>query len=406
MSSAGESPPAAVSIGTFGGMLQAVSGLRHRRAIGAMYACLVVGVLLVAVAGRTGPLGALLGSVLFMVAMATGINAAGGLQMDAARGQAPRGLVDALAFGLLCIPRLLLLALVLLLVVLAVVLVLAVLLLLCRIPLVGPVLYVVVFPLGVLALGTTVVGLFVCLVLSLPAIWEGLGALRAIAQTLEIVRTRLVEALLLLLIVGLLAFAVGMVVFGVLGAGVAPTIALSGSILALDPGGPFGSLLGAMEGNGYAMAAGLGGGLLWAAASTLVAQVWLLGLVIVYGRVTVGIDLDAAEGAWRRGLDDARRRTAELGARMRTPADARPEAAAPPLHDAPAGEAAWAPTTTPEFARPPAVPGTTSPVGAPAPAAAPAAAGEPPARTIHCPSCAAACSTEDVFCGVCGQRLR
>ncbi|HUP10222.1 MAG TPA: hypothetical protein VMU47_23925 [Caldimonas sp.] len=398
MSSTEQHRPAAVSIGTLSGVLQAVSGLRERRAIAAMYACLVVGVLVLAVAGRMGPLGALVGAILFMVAMATGINAAGGLQMDAARGQAPRSVADALTFGMLCIPRLLLLALLLLLVVLAVVVALSVLLLICKIPVLGPLLYVVVFPLAVVALGVTVVGLLVCLVLALPAIWEGLGVLRAIAQTLEIVRTRLVEALLLLLLVGLLAFAAGMVVFGVLGAGVAPTMALSNSILDLDPGGAFGSLLGAMQGNGYAIAAGVGGGLLWAAASTLVAQVWLLGLVIVYGRVTVGIDVDLTEGAWRRRLNEARRRVVEPG----DDAHAAVEHTQPPsspMRDLPSGETPpWAPTTTPEFAKPP--------MGVTPSAAAPVGGGEPPARTLHCPSCAAVCSTEDLFCGGCGQRLR
>src|SRR5207302_912647 len=141
--------------------------------------------------------------------------------------------------------------------------------------------------------------------------------------------------------------------FGVLGAGVAPTMALSSSILELDATGPFGSLLGAMQGNGYAVAAGVGGGLLWAAASTLVAQVWLLGLVIVYGRVTVGIDLDATEDALRRGLDEARRRTMELGDKARSPAD-RTQPSAAPMRDASMGESTWSPTTTPEFARPPA----------------------------------------------------
>jgi len=353
----------------------------------------------VAVAGRMGPLGAMLGALLFMVAMATGIKAAGGLQMDAARGQAPRTITDALAFGLLCIPRLVLLALMLLVAVLAVVLVVAILLLLCKIPVLGPLLYVVVFPLAVVALGMTLIGMFVCLVLALPAIWEGLGVLRVVAQTLEIVRTRLVEALLLLLLVGLLAFAVGMVVFGVLGAGVAPTMALSSALLELSPGGAFGSLLGAMQGNGYAVSAGVGGGLLWAAASTLVAQVWLLGLVIVYGRVTVGIDVDVTEGALRRGLDEARRRAAELGDKARSTGD-RTQPASAPMHDASIGEGTWAPTTTPEFARPPA------PVMPLAASTAIAAGGEPPARTLHCPSCAAVCSTEDVFCGVCGERLR
>ena len=396
--------PAPVSIGTFSGVLQAVSGLRERRAIVAMYACLVTGVLLLALLGRMGALGALLGAVLFMVAVATGINAAGGLQMDAARGQAPRGIADALSFGLLCIPRLLLLGLFLLAVVLAVVVVLAVLLVLCKIPVLGPLLYVVVFPLAVVALGMTVVGMLVCLVLALPAIWEGLGVLRALAQTLEIVRTRLVETLLLLLLVGLLAFAVGMVVFGVLGAGLAPTMALSSALLDLDPDGAFGSLLGAMQGNGYAIAAGVGGGLLWAAASTLVAQVWLLGLVIVYGRVTVDIDVDLTERTLRQRLDEARRRAFDRGEPASASGDEQPAFAT--MHEGRTGEVPWAPTTTPEFARPPAAAAPPPARSLPAQADVASGVGEAPARTIHCPSCAATCSREDVVCGVCGERLR
>jgi len=257
----------------------------------------------------------------------------------------------------------------------------------------------------VVALGMTVVGVLVCLVLALPAIWEGLGVLRALAQTLEIVRTRLVETLLLLLLVGLLAFAVGMAVFGVLGAGVAPTIALSGALLDLDAGGAFGSLLGAMQGNGYAIAAGVGGGLLWAAASTLVAQVWLLGLVIVYGRVTVGIDVDLTERTLRQRLDEARRRALDRSEPASSSGDETQPAFAT-LHEGRTGDAPWAPTTTPEFARPPAVAAPPSARSLPAPADVASAAGEPPVRTIHCPNCAAMCSTEDVFCGVCGQRLR
>jgi hypothetical protein len=424
-----ETRASSVSLGAFTGVLQAATGLRQTRAIGAMLLCLVAGVVLLAIGTRLGGLvGTFLGGLLFAIAVATGVNAAGGLQLDAARGEEPRPIADALVFGLLCIPRLLLLGVLLLLVVAVVVLAVALLLLICKIPFLGPMVYVVVFPLSVFVMGVTIAGLAACLLLALPAIWEGLGVLRAVAQTLEIVRTRLVEALLLLLLVGLLAFAVGVVVFGILGAGMAPTVSLSMSILGDDGGGAIGSLVGAMQGNGYAIAAGVGFGVLWAGASTLVAQVWLLGLVIVYERVTEGIDLDATEDALRRGLDEARRRTAELGESAHALASRRP---APPMvtpEDPPSGEPPWAPTTTPEFAHPPAkappgaqagssardasllAPGGSMPLfpssTMPPSGDSAAAAGEPPARVIHCPNCAASCSTEDLFCGVCGQRLR
>ena len=66
-----------------------------------------------------------------------------------------------------------------------------------------PLLFVVVFPLSVVVAGVTIVGLFLCLVLSLPAIWQGASITRALAQTFAIVKSRLLEAVLLLLFVGI-----------------------------------------------------------------------------------------------------------------------------------------------------------------------------------------------------------
>src|SRR5690349_24459607 len=107
MSTADESR---ASMSPYSGVLQAVNGLRQRRAIAAMLVCLVAGVVVLALSARIGGVGAMLGALLFALAVATGVNAAGGLQLEAARGQAPRSLVDALTFGLMCIPRVLLLA--------------------------------------------------------------------------------------------------------------------------------------------------------------------------------------------------------------------------------------------------------------------------------------------------------
>lgn len=381
-------PTTGVSMGAFASVFQAVGGLRNRRALLALLGCLFGGVLVSALASRMGSLGVVLVPLIFLVAVGTGVNAAGVLLMDQARGVASRGIVDALAYGLMCIPKLIVLGLALLLVEIAVFIVLALVFLICKIPFLGPLLYVVVFPVSVVVVGLTLFGLFLCMVLALPAIWEGLTIMRAIAQTLAIARTRLIESLLLLASVGLLCMVVGFIVFGILGAGLVPTLGLSGSILGGGGLGGLESLAGMVQGyggGGYAIAAMVGGGLLWALAATLIGQVYLLGLNIVYLRVTEGLDPSATEAALRRGLDDAKRRSAELGERARA-------AATRERDPAPQAWTAAAPVPAPQATAP-------TDVSAFTPAA-------PVAMTIACPNCSAACTTDDLFCGVCGQRLQ
>ena len=57
--------------------------------------------------------------------------------------------------------------------------------------------------------------------------------------------------------------------------------------------------------------------MLWAVATSLINQVYLLGLCLVYLRVTEGLDPAAAEAALHGGLEEARRRAAELGEKAR-----------------------------------------------------------------------------------------
>ena len=336
----------------------------------------------------------------------------------------PRRLVDALVYGVMCIPKLILLGLGLVAVALAVFIVIALVFLVCKIPYLGPLLFVVAFPLSVVVAGITVFGLFVCLVLALPAIWEGLSVTRAIAQTLAIARARLVDALLLLAALWFLCLLVGFIVFGITGAGMMPTVGIAASILG-GPGG-VGSMFGMMPGGmgmggmgmggmggGYLIGGMIGAGVLWALATTLILLVWLLGLNVVYLRLTEGLDVGAAEDALRRGFDDAKRRTTELGeiakekaaaasaAATAATAAARQRMSAPPPPAAPV-----APADSPAVSPPAAA--TAAPGAQPREAIRPPPAPTftPPPSTLNCPSCAAVCSVDDVFCGVCGQRLK
>ncbi len=405
----------------FGSVFQALGGLRNGRALVALLGSLVVGIVVSMMAGWLGVIGALFGALFMFVAVGTGVNAAGVILMDQARGSAPRSLGDALVYGLMCIPKLILLGLGLLAVAIAVFIVIALAFLVCKIPYLGPLLFVVAFPVSVIVAGATVFGLFVCLVLALPAIWEGLSVMRALSQTLAIARARLVDALLLLAALWFLSLLVGFIVFGIAGAGLMPTFGLAASILGGGSGG-MGSMFGVMPGGAYGGMGGIGGGymvggmvgagVIWALATTLIGLVWLLGLNIVYLRLTEGLDVSATEDALRRGFDDAKRRTAELGEAAKAKAAAASAAAS---------AAARQRTSAPAPSDPPAdlVGSGTVPPPASAPASPPTSEGPretidpsprptftPPPLTVNCPSCSAACSVDDVYCGVCGQRLK
>ena len=281
--------------------------------------------------------------------------------------------------------------------------------------------------------------------LSLPAIWQGAGIARALAQTFAIVRSRLVEALLLLVLLrpdllrgrpDRLRRADG---------GLMPTLGLSLSIVGFG-GISSEEMLAMAQGyalGGHAVAGLFGGLLLWAVAGSLVGQVYLLGLSLVYLRVTEGLDLSASEAALRAAFEDAKRRTAGLGARRARDGPCavllrcravgrfraqRQRAPLPPItsgddrrhHDA-RGDPARAADAHGHRHRP-AARHHASPrqrrrrrIGAPPAwqpprAAAPLPGALPPAPPLPaittCPQCLSSVTPDDAFCGVCGYRLK
>ncbi len=319
------SPVGGLSPDAFSNMFEAINGLPNRRALIAMVGCMCVGVLAFGLfsfmATRMGSVFiAFLGGLCFFVASAIGVNAAGVLLMDQAKGVPSRGLSGAIVDGLMCIPKFIVLGLALFAVSLLVFIAIAIVYFVCTIPVLGPILFVVVFPLSVVISGLTLCGLFLCMFLALPAIWEGATITRAIAQAQAIARDRLVEALLLMAVVWVLSVVVGFIVFGVLFSGLVPMLGMSASILGGDA---MGGLIGMMRhrvefgdmggggfdgsGAGHMLAAGIGGGLLWTLAGSLLSLVNLLGLNLVYLRVTEGLGSGAAEAAPMARQDDTKR---------------------------------------------------------------------------------------------------
>jgi hypothetical protein len=404
---------------TFASLLRSFDALRNRRALAAMLGCMALGALVAGLcavlADRFGVAMSVIGFAAMFVAGSLAINAAGLLLMDQARHAATRSLPEAIVHGLVCIPKFTLLALVLGGVALAVFAVIAAVYLVCKIPLLGPVLFVVVFPLSVVLSGLTLGALCLGLFLALPALWEGASVTRALAQTLAIARHRLVEALLLLTVVALLAGVVGLIVFGVLFGGLVPALGLASAILGGGGPGVLPGILGpgaaGGAGSAYATAAGIGGGLLWALTGSLFALVYLLGLNLVYLRLTDGLDIGAAESMLNATLADAKRQAAGLGQQARSVAEraraqARQSAAAAhaalakprvPIDTAPAPAAAAdaASETSPTVRQAPR-PARVAPPDSTAPAVA---------ATLTCPHCLSAVGKPDRFCAVCGYRL-
>ena len=315
-------------------------GLRNRRALIAMIGCLVVGVLVAGLLSRWAasavPSSALL---VWIVAIGTGVNAAGLLQMDHARGISPRSTVDALVYGLMCIPKLIVLGILLFLVELAVFLVIAILLFICKIPFLGPLLFAVVFPVSVVVAGITMLGPLPLHAAVAAGDLAGRDASRVPwRRRSRSSRSRLVEAMLLLAVVWLLALRRrpdhlrrARRRAGADGRPVGVDRRLRRPRLDDGRHGRMGMAAWAAGRRRprHAIAGAIGVALLWAVAASLVGQVYLLGLSLVYLRVTEGLDLSATEAALRQKLRRARSRASELGEKARAAAN-RATAPTPP----------------------------------------------------------------------------
>eukprot|EP01034_Spumella_vulgaris_P046073 gene46073-57450_t len=117
-----------------------------------------------------------------------GISGAGACLSDLARGRPYRGLVGYFMAGLLCLPKLLGAGLVMGLGVLAVFLALAVVFFVCKIPVLGPLLLVVVVPVAVLLMAALMLALYVASSIVGPALWDGERVMHSLSIAWHITR--------------------------------------------------------------------------------------------------------------------------------------------------------------------------------------------------------------------------
>jgi hypothetical protein len=367
------------------GLLKSLSALRNIRAsITVLSAGFMAGLLATWLASLVGSgAGIALIVLLAWLVLLGGINAAGLHLMDQICGVPPRSLINALILGFLCIPKQMAAWIVFLLVVVAVFLVLAILFYVAKIPGIGPVLYVVIYPVAVVVAGATLVGLLVSLWLSLPGFWQGKTLTQTIVEILAIARKRLVEAVLMFLLASLLTLLVAIVIGGVLGVGYWPVLGLAGSIIGPAAVGKLGilSLLaGSATGEeGHAVAVLIGSVLLLVVVYGASALVGLSAACMVYLRLTEGLDTRATERVVAARLEGARRRASEMAERTRQAAERVRQQAQTAAH-----------TTEPPLVR----------------AKEPATedGGEPAPRLTKCRSCDQPMPVEDVFCISCGAK--
>jgi hypothetical protein len=284
-------------------LLGSVDALRNLRALYVLLTTFSGAGLLMAMAesalAKGSAWGALDAGAALFVAFYGG-NAAGILVMDQARGAPVREVADAVRASLLCAHRLLLVLVVVLAGYAAAGALLLGLLWLCRVgvsgPVLGPLLFGLVVPVGVVGVGLAALVLVAVVVpLAAPSVWAGLGVAATVRQLARWARHRLVNAALWMAVVSLLTGAVGAVVTFVVMAGGRVIALLGVTVVGVDVpaqelmAGLFGYGLrslgaaGAPAGStGHAAAALVGGGVVFAVALVLPGLVYLSGTCAVY----------------------------------------------------------------------------------------------------------------------------
>jgi hypothetical protein len=316
-------------------------------------------------------------SILALIMLAAGFAGVGVLLMDRAKCIAPRSMIDALIFGLMCLPKFIGFALFLFVVVLLLALFTMLVYLVCKLPGVGPVLLFVAHPVLVIVSGVIFAMIFwVGLPLFAPAVLDGRSFKESISVVYTVAKTRLIQVVALFLCLAAVVFIIGTVVFAALVPGFGFTSLLATSVLgvASDGGGlsALANFASSGAGNGHASALMFGSALVGCLALTLMCQVWIMGINLVYLSCTDGLDFASGQAWIDAGLAQARQKAQEATERARLAAERARQVAPINPHEA--------------------VAATGHPI-APAPGAA-------------CPQCAQPVDAADLFCGGCGYKLK
>ena len=443
---------------SFAPLLRASEGLTQWRPMALGFLTWVAVALLLAVGGfLSSSLGGAAGvglmglfGLLAMILIAAGMSGAGILLMDKAKNIAPRSMLDAFLAGLWCIPKFLGFYVVMALVLAALAVVGAIGYFLAKIPGIGPLFFFVLHPVLVIVAAAVLTSLlWVGFPLFTPAVWEGRGFKESLTLVIAVSRQRLVPTVLLFLALYVVVSVIGMVVFGALLPGYFFMSGLATSILGVGiTGNGLAAITALMNGygggsSGLVYAGILATALIFGLAFTLMMQVALMGVNLVYLSATDGLDTADTENALNAGLDEMKRRAREAQEKARLAAEqaqekarqmaeeakerARQRAAEQAAAQAAAAEQAAAQAQAAavlaaEQAEQQAAADRSAAEAAAAQAAPPDAAPQEPtflvepapstnlppasAATATCPQCQHTVGHDDMFCGECGHRLK
>ena len=441
---------------SFAPLLRASEGLTQWRPMALGFLTWVVVALLLAVGGfLSSSIGGAAGvglmglfGLLAMILIAAGMSGVGILLMDKAKNIAPRSMMDAFLAGLWCIPKFLGFYVVVALVLAALAVVGAIGYFLAKIPGIGPLFFFVLHPVLVIMAAAVLTSLlWVGFPLFTPAVWEGRGFKESLTLVIAVSRQRLVPTVLLFLALYVVVSVIGMVVFGALLPGYFFMSGLATSILGVGiTGNGLAAITALMNGygggsSGLVYAGILATALIFGLAFTLMMQVALMGVNLVYLSATDGLDTADTENALNAGLDEMKRRAREAQEKARLAAEqdqekasqmaeeakerARQRAAEQAAAQAAAAEQAQAQAAAvlaAEQAEQQAAADRLAAEAAAAQAAPPDAPPQEPtflaepapstnlppasAATATCPQCQHTVGHDDMFCGECGHRLK
>ena len=438
---------------SFAPLLRASEGLTQWRPMALGFLTWVVVALLLAVGGfLSSSIGGAAGvglmglfGLLAMILIAAGMSGVGILLMDKAKNIAPRSMMDAFLAGLWCIPKFLGFYVVVALVLVALAVVGAIGYFLAKIPGIGPLFFFVLHPVLVIVAAAVLTSLlWVGFPLFTPAVWEGRGFKESLSLVIAVSRQRLVPTVLLFLALYVVVSVIGMVVFGALLPGYFFMTGLATSILGVGmTGDGLAAITNLMNGYGGGYNSGLmyagilATALIFGLAFTLMMQVALMGVNLVYLSATDGLDTADTENALNAGLDEMKRRAREAQEKARLAAEqaqekarqmaeeakerARQRAAEQVAAQAAAAEqaAAQAQAAADRMAAEQWAAEEAAAQAAAQPAPQDSAPQEPTflaepstnlppasAAAVTCPQCQHTVGHDNIFCGECGHRLK
>ncbi|MDR1890458.1 MAG: hypothetical protein LBQ81_14005 [Zoogloeaceae bacterium] len=394
-----------VSSARYGSLLRAVEGLRNWRAVllsiiflGAALLLTYLGVRL-GIAMETGIIPAIFTLLAALVGYC-GVSAVGLTLMDQAQELPVRPMLLAVLDSVPAALRIFAVALCAFVVVLIVYILMAILLFICKIPGIGPALYAVVFPVLVVVSGFLLFSLSVAFSMAAPAIWNGASIQNALAMLWQIATRRTADLLVSLILLYLLLLLVSSVVLGgILGLGFFSVAGLSGAILDITPNLSFNPLYRLYgyntDGINYLRAVAFGGSVLFVLAFSALNAVFLLGLNLIYRKLSADLDPTETEKLIGQRLAEAREKAQaikeESKRRLEEARELRRQQQEAAAAETQTATRAAAPAQTEAAETPPVAP--TAP-----------ATNDQPAASL-CPKCQTPITPGDFFCGECGNKL-